>query len=325
MESTSKNQWYVVDGSESFGPISSSRLVDLARTGKLHKSSLVKKSLEGKAVTADKIKGLEWPTEVPPALPVSSEKVSRTNDYKNLVFSKINSAKSYVMNRNVKPEKSVRQPVSNDDAPNKWVACGLAFFTGMLGLHRFYVRDMKLGWLYLCIFLVCLPFLPGVILTTVALFDLDMRKKLDFYHAVLFLLVSHALTTLYVVNLFETAKWLWTDDEDWATQYSYKERNMTSPSKVTACLFAFFGGCMGAHKFYIGEKQNGANIVAIHVIASVVFVLATAVSLYSGFPIFLWCPVVWLVVYLILELLSLIDIISYILCSRQKWEDNYGY
>jgi len=325
MESTNKNVWYVVDGSESFGPISSSRLVDLARTGKLNKSSLVKKSLEGKAVTADKIKGLEWPTDVPPALPRNSENPSRSHNFKNLVLSKINSAKSYVVNRNVKPEKSVRQQVPNDDAPNKWVACGLAFFTGMLGLHRFYVRDMKLGWLYLCIFLVSVPFLPFVVLTIGSLADPLLRKKLDFYQIMVFLLVSHALTTVYVVNLFETAKWLWTDDEDWVAEYSYKQRNITAPSKVTACLFAFFGGFLGAHKFYIGEKQNGANIVAIHVIASVVSVLSTVVSLYSGFPIFLWCPVVWFVVYLILELVAVIDIISYILCSRQKWENNYGY
>jgi len=336
------SKWYVVENEKEFGPFSGSQVKTMAMQGSLTRSSLVKDGHSGRVVKAGVIKGLDWPIQVPPITETKPEKNHQIDSINTFVSSKIQMAKSLLLNQRHVPKIIHFLPTMKNqthsglspqnEAPNKWIAIALAWFMGPTGLHRFYVRNPGLGYLYLAVFTITFFYTFSLLwlaafafYNPIAAIDYLINEKIYSNLAYGAVIQIFMFFVVWVVNLFEVAKWLWTDEEDWLAEFSFKERKITAPSKVTAVLFAIFLGNFGAHKFYLGDEKSGSNILGIHVIAYAVFLLSLPISIISGAPLFGFVALAYGLVMLVVLFVVCVDIVAIIFMSKKQWENYYGY
>jgi TM2 domain-containing membrane protein YozV len=76
----------------------------------------------------------------------------------------------------------------------------------------------------------------------------------------------------------------------------------SEPSRVTACLLAIFLGSLGAHKFYLGER----NLEIIYIVISIIGIFLCFIS------------------NIILHLICIVEGLAYLSCTDEAFAIRYG-
>jgi TM2 domain-containing membrane protein YozV len=163
--------WHYNIGDEALGPVSLTKLKDLATAGQVNANDLVWKAGMANWVPAGDVEELESLFIIQIASPTRSTREQRSSASKQAQAATSGAQVHYCYacgcptdsRAEICPKCGTRQPNQSITTKNKVVAALFAFLLGGVGAHHFYLGNIGIGVVYLLFFWTAIPMLVAFV------------------------------------------------------------------------------------------------------------------------------------------------------------------